>query len=110
VPALSYPYESLAAPFVPWLLVILVLAGVAWVGQAWLLPGRREEPGALTAVALAALLLLIARWRLAPESAAAVGLVLAAHAIALYSLARHDWPVPGSEAPRAPSGPGSRLS
>lgn len=88
---LSYPYESVVAPLAPSIVVGLGVFGVASLALSWVSP-RAEQRAPLTILVLVGLSLLIARARLDVGSAAYVGLVWLAHAIALYGLARYDWP------------------
>lgn len=90
MPFLSLPYERFVAPFVPFLLSALAFVCLLWVVCDWLSTPRESRRHGLATLASIALLLLVGRWLFDPMSAAAVGLLLAAHAVAVYGLARTD--------------------
>ena len=86
---LSYPYEYLIAPVLPGLLSAYALVGLAWLTLDGLAQRRRGgRRGASAALVLTGLLLLLARSSFEPDSHALVGLVLLAHAVALFGLAQ----------------------
>lgn len=85
----SVPYERFLAPVAPFLLSALAFVCAVWVLCGWLAANRTASRG-LVGLASVAFLLLIGRWLFDPAAAAAVGLLLAAHAVAIYALARTD--------------------
>ena len=89
---LSLPYERFLAPLAPFLLSALALVCLVWIACDWLTASRGTSNRGLASLASVALLLLAGRWLFEPAAAAAVGLLLAAHAVALYALARADGP------------------
>lgn len=92
MPFLSLPYERFLAPFVPFLLAALAFVCAVWVLCDWFIESRAAPSRRLASFASIAFLLLIGRWLFEPTAAAAVGLLLAAHAVAIYALARADGP------------------
>jgi hypothetical protein len=92
VPFLSLPYERFLAPLAPFLLGGLAFVCLVWISCDWLTAKQEPSRRGLADLASIAFLLLVGRWLFEPTTVSAVGLVLAAHAVAIYALARSDGP------------------
>jgi hypothetical protein len=90
VEALSDLYRYLIEPLVPWFLAACVLFAAACVVLD-LTRATGAGRGRVATLALVVLLILFARIGFAADSVAATGLVLSAHAVALFGLARWSW-------------------